>query len=205
VPVDPFVVPVARLRRRPGTRQHEARQGVFDPSGERRPPTTADTEVPPGAEATCDVVLESFDGGVMVRGTVHAPWRGVCSRCTTSVGGEVTVALRERFVPAADLGAATRHRPVPGALGPEADEEAYPIVDEQLDLGPMVRDTVVLALPLAPRCRPDCQGLCPDCGVNRNEVDCECAPPRDPRWANLDVLRSPEEPPRAVERTPDGP
>ncbi len=205
MPADPFVVPVARLRRRPGTREHVVRHGSFDPGGERGAPTTADTGVPPGAEAACDVVLESFDGGVMVRGTLHAPWQGVCSRCTTPVRGELTVAVFERFVPQADLVAPVRGGRASRAGAEEVDDEAYPVVDDQLDLGPMLRDAVVLALPLAPHCRPDCQGLCPFCGINRNEATCDCAPPRDPRWANLDVLRSPEESARAVERAPDGP
>jgi uncharacterized protein len=47
----------------------------------------------------------------------------------------------------------------------------------------------VLELPMAPLCRDDCAGLCPQCGANRNEGDCGCVAPRDPRWANLDVLR----------------
>jgi len=42
---------------------------------------------------------------------------------------------------------------------------------------------------MAPLCMEDCAGLCPQCGANRNEGDCGCVAPRDPRWANLDVLR----------------
>ena len=73
----------------------------------------------------------------------------------------------------------------PGA----SDEELYPIVDETIDLGLLARDAVVLELPMAPLCREDCAGLCVQCGANRNEGDCGCVAPRDPRWANLDVLR----------------
>ena len=72
---------------------------------------------------------------------------------------------------------------------PDADEDAYPLVDDELDLEPLVRDAVLLELPLAPLCREDCAGLCPQCGANRNEGACGCAAPRDPRWATLDVLR----------------
>jgi uncharacterized protein len=52
-----------------------------------------------------------------------------------------------------------------------------------------VRDAIVLELPMAPLCRDDCRGLCPQCGADRNEADCGCVAPADPRWANLDVLR----------------
>ena len=71
-------------------------------------------------------------------------------------------------------------------------EETYPLVDHEVDLEPLVRDAVLLELPLAPLCRADCQGLCPFCGVNRNDEACGCEAPADPRWSALDVLRVPE-------------
>jgi uncharacterized protein len=176
VPLDPFVVHVARLRRAPGTRWHEARRGLFDPTEALAPVRSTDSAVPLGAEAEADVFLQSFDGGVMVTGTVRAPWEGVCGRCTTPVGGELEARVRERFC-----------EPVNGRLD---DEMAYPIVDDELDLGPMLREAIVLELPLAPLCGPECAGLCPYCGVDRNTESCGCVAPVDPRWANLDVLRS---------------
>lgn len=134
--------------------------------------------VPEGAEAWADVNLQSFDGGVMVVGTVGAPWSGMCRRCTVPVGGELVIAVRERFTE-------------PGArYGDPEDDESYPIVDDRLDLRPMVRDAVVLELPLAPLCRDDCRGLCSHCGADLNEEACGCVAPSDPRWANLDVLRT---------------
>ena len=47
--------------------------------------------------------------------------------------------------------------------------------------------------PSVPLCRPDCLGLCPTCGADRNEEPCTCAEPGDPRWAALDVLRVPDD------------
>jgi uncharacterized protein len=183
VPDDPFVVHVARLRRVAGSRRHEMRRAELDPErllsgGPPSPTGGADSAVPEGAEAWADVNLQSFDGGVMVTGTVGAPWHGVCRRCTAPVGGELRIAVRERFTE-------------PGArYGDPEDDESYPIVEDRLDLRPMVRDAVVLELPLAPLCRDDCRGLCPHCGADRNEEECGCVAPRDPRWANLDVLRT---------------
>jgi uncharacterized protein len=72
---------------------------------------------------------------------------------------------------------------------PMAEDEFYPIVDDTIDLGPLARDAIVLELPMATLCREDCAGLCPQCGADRNEGPCGCLAPRDPRWANLDVLR----------------
>ena len=68
--------------------------------------------------------------------------------------------------------------------------ETYPILGDHIDLEPMVREVLVLGLPMAPVCRPDCAGLCPTCGVDRNRGPCACpAGETDPRWAALDALR----------------
>jgi uncharacterized protein len=68
--------------------------------------------------------------------------------------------------------------------------ETYPIAGDHIDLEPMTREAVVLGLPLAPLCRPDCKGLCPTCGAELNRGPCGCPPPAtDPRWAALDALR----------------
>ena len=174
---DPFVVHVAALRRQLGTRRHEVRIGPVDPDRFAASRSPAEPGVPEGAEAECDVTLESFPGGVMVSGTIVAPWQGLCRRCTAPVGGDLRIAVRERFVDEA-------------RLEDGLDDEAYPIADDRLDLGPMVREAVELELPLAPLCREDCRGLCPVCGTDRNVETCDCVAPRDPRWANLDVLRS---------------
>jgi uncharacterized protein len=70
--------------------------------------------------------------------------------------------------------------------GPEDD---YTLAEDlMLDPEPMVRDAVVLQMPFAPVCRPDCLGLCERCGGDRNLGECTCAPEVDPRWAGLEVL-----------------
>ena len=161
----PFVVHVAKLRQVPGTRWHERRQGVIeglDCSG---------SAVPEGALLVADVTLESALGGVAVGGTVEAPWEGACRRCLEPASGVLDVAVRELYTQGGD------------------GEETYPLAEDELDLEPLVHDAVLLELPQAPLCRPDCLGLCPQCGANRNVEPCACVEPRDPRWAALDVLR----------------
>jgi uncharacterized protein len=174
VATDPFIVHTARLRRAPGLVWHEVRRGPVELAG---PLDLAGIDpgrsvVPVGAEASCEVTLQAFSGGIDAEGTVSAPWTGVCRRCAVAVGGELTIPVHERF-----------------SEGPATEDEMYPIVDDTIDLGPLVRDAIVLELPMAPLCRDDCAGLCPQCGADRNEGACQCVAPKDPRWANLDVLR----------------
>ena len=171
---DPFVVSIVRVRRSPGPKTHEVLQGTVEMAG---PLDLAGIDpgrsvVPEGAEAECDVTLQAFIGGIDVEGTVTAPWVGICRRCTVGVSGQLRIAVHERF-----------------GDGPGAPDEMYPTLDDAIDLGPLVRDAIVLELPMAPLCREDCAGLCPQCGADRNDGECGCVAPADPRWANLDVLR----------------
>jgi uncharacterized protein len=127
--------------------------------------------VPPGALLTADVALQSAFGAVEVTGRVMAPWEGACRRCLERASGVLEVPVRELYTEGGD------------------GEETYPLHDDELDLEPLVHDTVLLELPQAPLCRDDCLGLCAVCGANKNDEPCACAAPRDPRWEALDVLR----------------
>ena len=130
---------------------------------------------PPAPRPSADVTLVPFVGGIDVDGTVTAPWVGICRRCAEPVSGELAIRVRERFADA----------PLAGT-----DEELYPIVADELDLGLLVRDAVVLELPdgapVPARLRRACARAA---GRTCNEGACGCVAPRDPRWANLDVLR----------------
>jgi uncharacterized protein len=77
----------------------------------------------------------------------------------------------------------------PGHEAP-AEEEVYRVEGLEIDLEPMLRDALTLALPLNPICRSDCKGLCAHCGKNLNEGPCDCTDDDiDPRWAALSELR----------------
>jgi uncharacterized protein len=79
---------------------------------------------------------------------------------------------------------------------PQEDEEDMVKVDpdQPVDVTPFIREALLLELPLAPVCREDCKGLCPECGVNRNEQTCHCNTRRvDPRLAKLQELLDREE------------
>jgi uncharacterized protein len=64
--------------------------------------------------------------------------------------------------------------------------------NDEIDLAHMIWEQIVLALPMKPVCKTDCQGLCPDCGVNRNIKTCSCVRDTvDPRWESLKSLLEP--------------
>jgi uncharacterized protein len=165
----PFAVNVAVLRRSPGTRQHEWRRGRIEGLA------VTGSLVPAGQDTAVDADLEAVHAGVVVTATVETRWVGECRRCLTPVAGDVRARVRELYEPGSD------------------GEETYPLYGDQLDLALLARDAVVLELPQVPLCREDCQGLCPYCGANRNEIDCgHDLVPTDPRWAALDALRTEE-------------
>jgi uncharacterized protein len=162
-----LVVDVADLRRHPGTR-FDVRTTV--PALNVR---MGDVGVTDGEPVTVEIDIESLSDGLVATGTVRAHWRGSCRRCLEAADGDMLVELRELFRPSA---------------APE--DEAFPIVDDQVDLRPVVTEVLVCDLPLAPLCGDDCRGLCPECGANRNLVDCgHDVRPVDPRWSALEGLR----------------
>jgi uncharacterized protein len=118
-----------------------------------------------------DLELEALTDGIVVRGTVSAPWARPCRRCLTELSGIAVAAVDELYQVEV------------------LDEEAYPIVDGQLDLAPMVRQAALLELDDERLCRDECAGLCPQCGVDRNVESCDCDTSiTDHRWAALDGL-----------------
>ena len=156
---------VAELLRRPGTDKHLHLESTIDEL------EIQDPRLPPGPVAA-DVRLDVLTDGIVVVGTVTAHWHGECRRCLTPVGGALVVDVRELYQTVV------------------IDPDAFPILHDQLDLTPMVREALMLDAPAAPLCREGCAGICPTCGVDRNELLCACAPaPRDERWAALDTLR----------------
>jgi uncharacterized protein len=169
--VRPFRLPVSDLLNRPGARRRDVVEGRL-----AEQLTVVDSSVPAGSPVVVDVVLEWVSEGILVTGTVSAPWAGVCRRCLGPVGGDLHVEVRELFE--------TEPR----------EGESYRLGHDQLDLEPLVREALALALPLVPLCGPECRGLCPTCGADLNAGDCDCAPAGpDLRWSALDALRVEDE------------
>jgi uncharacterized protein len=184
-PRGPFVFPIRELGRRPGT-MLTIRRDVPAPAG-----LTLDLiGVPEGAPLALDVRLESVTEGVLATGTVTAPRVGECGRCLEPVHDEFVAELCELFA----------H---PDSLTDETTEqdEVHRIVGELIDLEPVVRDVVVLGMPMTPLCRADCAGLCPSCGERLDDLPPGHAhDPIDPRWAALAAY----DPPSGTDRTIEG-
>ena len=111
-----------------------------------------------------------------------------CGRCLQPVGLDAPVEFELTLVPSEEYVDEPRGEDtgkVVGSFEPQqAEEEVYS--GKVIELDPILREQIVLALPRYPVCKDDCKGLCPVCGANLNDRECGCdrhVP--DPRWAAL--------------------
>jgi len=120
--------------------------------------------------------------GILAQGDLSAELTLPCSRCLEPVVVPIDIELEEVFTPTIDV--------ITGqAIKSEEDDRALWIDEHHiLDLSEVLRQDVLVAVPMHPVCREDCRGLCSTCGQNLNEGSCFCAPEPDPRWASLAAL-----------------
>ena len=167
---NPWVVDLRELGRRAGS-LHPFERTLPAPAGWR----VELIGVPEGAPVELRLRLESVMEGVLVSGEIDAPLVGSCARCLEPVEDTLELDVQELF---AYEGSTTQET--------SEEDEVRLVENDRIDLEPMVRDLVVLSLPLSPVCAEDCQGLCVDCGQRLDDL-----PPDhshevlDPRWAGL--------------------
>lgn len=130
--------------------------------------------VPEGAPLHMFLRLESVVEGVLVSGSCQGQATGECVRCLDALTLELELPVQELFA-------------YPGSASAEASEIAQ-LEDDLIDLEPLLRDAVVLALPLQPLCRDDCPGLCATCGARLADDPTHEHVEIDPRWAGLEQL-----------------
>ena len=119
-----------------------------------------------GAPLDLDLRLESVSEGVLVTGTVSAPTTGECARCLTPITGDVEIV---------------------GRVGGSGQRDT-------IDLEQPIIDAVGMALPFSPLCGPDCEGLCPDCGIPMATAEPGHHHEKiDPRWAKLTSMLEPDD------------
>lgn len=119
-------------------------------------------------------------GEVIFRGEVKTTLRHQCRRCLDPVKQRLDEEMTFVFSPQDELGSS------------EADPETRIIdpTDDEIDLGEAIREELILDIDRFAVCDPGCRGLCPLCGVNQNEEECDCTlEEEDPRWDALRALR----------------
>ena len=175
--------------------RYNVAQLLKGPIGSRRPYDlhesidNLDPDLEPTASLVGSIVLTRTNQGILVTGKLQTMLQGSCRRCLEPCDLEVELDLEEIFYPIGQTGEA----PVDGVPDDEEDEALW--IDEHhiLDLSEVIRQGLWLAEPAQALCRPDCGGLCPHCGGNRNLGECHCEEaPTDPRWAALQALLSDE-------------
>jgi uncharacterized protein len=170
------VLDTRELGRRPGSQRQV----------ERTVPAPADLgievlRVPEGTPVELDLRLEAVMEGVLVTGTATAELEGECARCLEPISEPTEVTFQELFVyDDRDYSS-------------EEDDGVSKLEGDLIDLEPLLRDAVVLALPFQPLCMEDCPGLCVECGARlADDPDHAHEAAIDPRWAGLTALRQDE-------------
>jgi uncharacterized protein len=161
----PLIVNVVELLRWPGSKKEvSATIDVVD--FEFGDPRVVDSPI------AIEIRLESLSTSVEVVGTASLSWAGDCRRCLAPVISDLVVDFDEMY-----------QREI-------IDPDAYAIENDQINLLPMVRENILLAIPIGPLCREDCPGFCPHCGLDLSISTCNCDNSvSDPRWAGLESLK----------------
>ncbi len=170
-PRSPLVVDTRELGRRPGT-MRKVHRTIAAPAGLG----TDVIGIPEGSDLELDLRLEAVMEGILVSGTIRGRAVGECVRCLDPVEDEIETDVQELFV-------------YPGRTPEGEDEdELRELVDEMIDLEPVLYDTLVPALPFQPVCRDDCPGLCSECGARLADDPGHSHESADPRWDALQGL-----------------
>ena len=140
----------------------------FVTPAEERVAVRGDCRIEGSVEVTGEVFRTVDD--YRLTGCVRCKRNAVCDRCLEHFSAKESYAFDEE-------------------VRRTDDESGLSIVDDKMDISPLIRDTLLAAQPIHNVCRPDCLGLCPKCGANLNEGECGCdrAVP-DPRLAALEQL-----------------
>lgn len=136
------------------------------------------------AQGTAEMVNNAL-GEVRIRGSLSVRVEAACDRCLETAAVPVEKEFDLHYLPSDELAEGGEK-----AIEEEASEVAY-YDSARLDLKEVLREVVLLALPMQVVCAETCKGICPNCGQNRNVKDCRCeTQPLDDRWSKLKALRT---------------
>lgn len=163
----PWVVSVTDLIDKPGA--SEELQVTWPAPAELQVPLLG---VEKGSAMHVDIRLDSVHEGILVSGTVEGTLTGQCSRCLDPITEPVTIDIQELFQFEFD---------------PTLEEDEQHMVEHGfVNVEPIMRDALVTSLPFQPRCSPDCEGLCDQCGIRLEDAGPDHYHEQlDPRWAAL--------------------
>lgn len=133
----------------------------------------------------CRGTVTFSDPDFLLQGALVYEQTVACNRCLRPVrvpgGGTLDLVLAERARPRAGGGESELS---------ESELGVVEVLGDTFDTRPLVLEQVALGVPMKPLCREDCRGLCPECGIDRNEESCDCATDVvDPRWSGLAALK----------------
>ena len=157
--------------------EHHFEERPIDPRGENAGLLEADITA-----IDADIRATHTNPGALLDGDALATVAQQCSRCLTPIDTPVETHFAEQYYSTLNVDN--------GAPMPAPPRDAKTIgPDFRIDLIPLLREEVILATPPAPLCRPDCKGLCPECGRDLNELPHEHEEVVDNRWSELSRLR----------------
>ena len=152
----------------------------FDQSWWKEALADVDVEL---AEGGANVWLQKMSDNVFVRGAMHGEVHVPCSRCLTTAAIDLSTPIRMTY-------ARESEEVLDAEVEITDDDVDFSTYDgDEIDLGALFREQVLLAIPMTPLCRPECKGLCSQCGKDLNEGPCTCARPTDPRFEALKGIK----------------
>lgn len=151
-----------------------------------------------GADVRVSGSFDSIVDGLILSARINAPVHAECTRCLKPIerdwGVYVTAFFPYESATAGRNGKNGREEKgeVEIIAGEDESEDTYPLLDNGAfaDLEALIRDTLVEELPLQPLCRPDCRGLCSQCGADLNEDPDHHHDVVDNRFASLAALKA---------------
>ena len=140
------------------------------------------SDEPSHGQVTGCVALMKTTDGILATAQLTGKQAEQCSRCLEGMTVPLKLEVQEEFLLSVD--------PVSGStLRPPDDPDTFSVSAMHiLDMDEAVRQAWTATLPIQPLCKPDCMGLCSECGQNLNEGNCSCSPVPDERWGPLREL-----------------
>ena len=124
-----------------------------------------------------EAVLTKFDNQIIVDANTSINTNLVCDRCAIEFDREIVSSYRMVYLYEKESVDSSKEKVEVSYIHPDT---------EKIDIGEDVKDYAMLAIPMKKLCKEDCRGLCPNCGKNLNEGECNCSIEKiDPRWEPL--------------------